>query len=82
MFFKDLKITLRNAKFACMDTTNINSGETNCLNRHLEQVVPMRQWIGCNNHILASCFKHLITQFPITNDTDAFLFNLWKFFKY
>ena len=26
-FFKDLDIPLRNAKFACMDTTNVNSGE-------------------------------------------------------
>ena len=26
-FFKDLDIPLRNAKFACIDTTNVNSGE-------------------------------------------------------
>ena len=30
-FFKDLDKPLRNAKFACMDTTNVNSGEGNGL---------------------------------------------------
>ena len=81
-FFKDLDIPLRNAKFACMGTTNVNSGERNGLKRHLEHIVPMLQWIGCNNHKLALCFKHLIPQFPSINDTDTFLLNLWKFFKY
>ena len=31
---------------------------------------------------LALCFKHLIPQFPCIFDVDAFLFNLWKHFKY
>ena len=81
-FFKDLDIPLRNTKFACMDTTNVNSGERNGLKRHLEHIVPMLHWIGCNHHKLALCFKHLIPQFPSINDTDAFLLNLWKLFKY
>ena len=42
----------------------------------------MLRWVGCNNHKLALCFKHLIPQFPSIIDTDAFLLNLWKFFKY
>ena len=81
-FFKDLDIPLKNAKFACMDTTNVNSGERNGLKRHLEHIAPMLRWIGCNNHKLAFCFKHLIPKFPSINDNDAFLLNLWKFFKY
>ena len=80
-FFKDLDISLRNAKFACMDTTNVNSGERNGLKPHLEHIVPMLRWIGCINHKLALCFKHLIPKFPSINDTDAFSLNLWKFFK-
>ena len=59
-FFKDLDIPLRNAKFACMDTTNVNSGERNGLKRHLEHIVPMLRWIGCNNHKLALRFNYLI----------------------
>ena len=81
-FFKDLDIPLRNAKLVCMDATNVNSGERNGLKRHLEYIVRMLRWIGCNNHKLALCFKHLIPQFPSINDTDTFLLNLWKFFKY
>ena len=65
-----------------MDTTNVNSGEQNGLKRHLEHIFPMLRWIGCNNHKLALGFKHLIPQFPSINDTDVFLLNLWKFFKY
>ena len=49
-FFKDLDISFRNAKFACMDTTNVNSGERNGLKRHQELIFPMLRWIGCNNH--------------------------------
>ena len=82
LFFKDLDIPLRYAKFACMDTTNVNSGDRNGLKRHLEHIVPMLRLIGCNNHKLALCFKHLIPQFPSINDTDTFLLNLWRFFKY
>ena len=81
-FFKDSDIPLRNAKFACTDTTNVNSGERNGLKGHLEHIVPMLRWIGCNYHKLALCFKHLIPQFASMNDTDTYLLNLWKFFKY
>ena len=44
--------------------------------------MPLLRWIGSNNHKLALCFKHLIPQFPCIFDVDAFLFNLWKHFKY
>ena len=71
-FFKDQDMPPRNARFLCMDSTNVNSGAQNSLRRHLEHSVPMLRWIGCNNHKLALCFKHLIPQFPTIFETDAF----------
>ena len=59
-----------------MDTTDVNSGEKNGLKCHLEHTVPMLQWIGCNKHKLASCFKHLILQFPSIFKTDVLLLKL------
>ena len=81
-FFLKRSIPLRNARFACMDTTNVNSGERGGLKRYLEHNVPLLRWIGCNNHKLALCFKHLIPQFSCIFDVDAFLVNIWKHFKY
>ena len=62
-FFVKKEINLQQARFVCMDTTNINSGEKNGLKRHLEHKVPLLKWIGCNNHKLALTFKHLIPSF-------------------
>ena len=39
-------------------------------------------WIGCNNHKLTLCFKHLIPQFPSIFKTDAFLLSLSKYRPY
>ena len=36
-------------------------------------------WIGCNNHKLALCVKHLIPQFPSIFETDAFLLSFLKY---
>ena len=44
--FKDLDIPLRNARFACMDSTNVNSGARNGLKRHLDHSILMLRWIG------------------------------------
>ena len=62
-FFVKKEINLQQAHFVCMNTTNINSGEKNGLKRHLKHKVPLLKWIGCNNHNLASTFKHLIPSF-------------------
>ena len=81
-FFVNMDIPIKNARFACMDTTNVNSGEKTGLKRLLEHDIPLLKWIGCNNHKLALCFKHLIPQFSCIFDADVFPLNLWKFFKY
>ena len=52
-FFSKRSIPLCNARFACMDTTNVNSGVVGGLKRYLEHKVPLLRWIGCNNHKLA-----------------------------
>ena len=44
--FKDLDIPLRNARFACMDSTNVNSDALNGLKRHLDHSILMLRWIG------------------------------------
>ena len=70
------------ARLACMDLTNVNTGARNGLRCHQEHSFPMLLWMGCNNHKLALCFKHLIPQFPTIFKTDAFFLSLWKFFNY
>ena len=75
-FFVKNEINLHQARFVCMDTTNVNSGEKNGLKRHIELKVPLLKWIGCNNHKLALTFKHLILSFPCIAEIDIFLLNL------
>ena len=70
------------ARHRCMDSTNVNTGARNGLRCHQEHSFPMLPWMGCNNHKLALCFKHLIPQFPTIFKTDAFFLSLWKVFKY
>ena len=81
-FFVKNDINLQQARFVCMDTTNVNSGAKNGLKRHLEHKVPLLKWIGCNNYMLALTFKHLIPSFQCVAEIDIFLLNLWKYFKY
>ena len=71
-------INLQQARFVCMDITNVNSGAKNGLKRHLEHKVPLLKWIGCNNHKLALTFKHLIPSFQCVAEMDIFLLNLYK----
>lgn len=71
-----------NARFACMDTTNVNSGEKGELKAFLEFLVPHLYWIGCGSHRLAICFKHLVPLFSSVKETDCFLLNRWKCFHY
>ena len=65
-----------------MDTTNVNSGEKAGLKRLLKHAVPLGCWIGCGNHKIALCFKHLLGDFPVVFSADATLLCLWKFFHY
>ena len=62
-FFVKNKISLRQARFVCMNTTNVSSGEKNRLKRHLEHKVPLLKWMGCNSYKLALTVKHLILSF-------------------
>ena len=80
--FQDQSVDLTRARFACMDTTNVNSGERGGLKWYLKSTIPHLIWVGCGNHKLSLCFKHLLNQFPSVFETDVFLESLWKFFKY
>ena len=63
-------------------TTNVNSGDQGGLKRLLKHAVPLSVWIGCGNHKLALCFKHLLGAFPNVSDADSTLLAIWKFFHY
>ena len=38
--------------------------------------------IGCGNHKLALCFKHLKGEYTNINNIDTTLLALWKYFHY
>ena len=76
-FFVKSDINLQQARFVCMDTKNVNSGEENSLKRHLEHEVPLLKWIGCKNHKLTLTSKHLIPPFQCVTESDIFLLNLF-----
>ena len=82
-YFEKLEIPLKNnAGFFMMDTTDVNSGERNGLKWLLKHLIPLASWIGCGNHKVALCFKHLLPKFESVFSADAALLALWKFFHF
>ena len=81
-FFVKNEINHQQARFVCMDTTNVNSGEKNDPQKHLEHKVPLLTWVGRSNRKLVLTFKHLIPSFQCAAKIDIFLLNLWNYFKY
>ena len=81
-FFENIKVSLRLARFACMDNTNVNSGIKGGLRAYLEDSFSMLRWIACTNHKLALCCKHVLPNYQNVSNADIFLLNLWKYFKY
>ena len=68
-YFQDQSVDLIRAWFACMDTTNVNSRERGGLKHYLKHTIPHLICVGCGNHKLALCFKHLLKQFPSIFET-------------
>ena len=81
-YFQNQSVDLMRARFACMDTTNVNSGERGGLKRYFKNTIPHLIWVSYGNHKLTLCFMHLLNQFSSLSETDVFLESLWKFFKY
>ena len=82
-YFEKLEILLKNnARFFMMDTTNVNSSERNGLKQLLKHLIILASWIGCGNHKVAFCFKHLLPEFKSVFSADAVLLALWKFFHF
>ena len=52
-FFIKRDISLQYARFTCMDTTNVNSGEIAGLKCYLKHKVPLLRLGGCNSHKLS-----------------------------
>lgn len=72
-FFENIEVPILNCLFSCMDTTNVNSGDYSGLKRLLKHAVPLSVWIGCGNHKLALCVKHLLGEYPNVSDADSTL---------
>ena len=81
-FFENIKVPLRLARFVYMGNTNVNYGIKGGLRAYLEDSFLMLRWIGCTNHKLALCFKHVLPNYQNVSNVDIFLRNLWKYFKY
>ena len=58
---------------------DVNSGERSGVKRLLKHAVPLGVWIGCGNHKLVLCFKHLLLLLSKIFSADT---TLWKFFHY
>ena len=56
-----------------MDSTCISSGKQYGLKRLLKHAVPFDNCVGCGNHKVALCFKHLLNDFPDVLSADALL---------
>ena len=65
-----------------MDNTNVNLGSRGGLKRYILHKIRMALWVGCGNHKLALCFKHLFKEFPCVAEFDVMLLSLWKYFHY
>ena len=81
-FFDEINVPITQARFFCMDNTNVHSGSRGGLKRYILHEIPMALWVGCGNHKLGLCFKHLLKEFPCVAEFDATLLSLWKYFRY
>ena len=52
------------------------------LKRLLHHEVPLLVWVGCRNHKLALCLKHLMVEYTNINKAGATLLAFWKYFYY
>ena len=81
-FFDEINIPITQACFSCTDSTNVDSGSNGGLKTYILQKILMALWVGCGNHKLTLCFKHLLKEFPCIAEFDIMLLSLWKYFHY
>ena len=74
-------IDIKKAAFVGFDGCNTMSGVNKGVQRRFRHVVPHQIYINCRNHKLALCVKHLIKDFPILQDLDNLLIDIWKLFE-
>ena len=48
----------------------------------LHHEVPLLVWVGCRNHKLALCLKHLMVEYTNINNAGATVLAFWKYFYY
>nr|XP_022338341.1 E3 SUMO-protein ligase KIAA1586-like isoform X3 [Crassostrea virginica] len=75
-------VDITKAIFVGFDGCNTMSGVNSGLQRRFRNKVPHQIYINCRNHKLALCVKHLIKEFPILEQLDAMLIEIWKLFHY
>ena len=79
-YFEWIDVSISNSHLLCMDTTNENSGDKKDLKYLLQHRVPLLVWIGCGNHKLALCFKHLMGEYTNINDARCYLISFMEVF--
>ena len=79
-YFEWIDVSISNSHFLCMDTTNENSGDKKGLKYLLQHRVPLLVWIGCGNHKLALCFKHLTGEYTNIIDARCYLISFMEVF--
>ena len=68
-----MNISLSDGGFICMDTTNVNFGKQYSLKWLFKNALPFGNVVGCWNHKVALCFKHLLNGFLDVLSADATL---------
>ena len=82
-YFQKLEIPFKNnPRFFIMDTINVNSGEKKGLKQLLKHLIPLATWIGCGNHKVTLCFKHLLSEYKSVFSVGAAFDALWKIFHF
>ena len=79
-YFEWIDVSISNSHLLCMYTTNENSGDKKDLKYLLQHRVPLLVWIGCGNHKLALCFKHLMGEYTNINDARCYLISFMEVF--
>ena len=75
-FFDEINVPITQARFFCMDNTNVNSGSRGSLRRYILHEIPMALWVGCGNHKLALCFNYLLKEFSFVAEFDIALLSM------
>ena len=78
-FFDEINVPITQAPFSFIDNTTVNLGSQGDFERYIIPKVPIALWVGCNNHKLVLCLKHLLKEFPCVAEFDTTLLTVEEF---